>query len=50
MLSQQAFLAVQQVILTTLYNVPALPVLIDPQHHTWEDIQAIAHLIEVGLR
>ena len=50
MLSQQAFLAVQQVILTTLYKVPGLPVLIDPQHHTWEDIKAIKHLIEVGLR
>ena len=50
MLSQTAFLAVQQVILTTLYKVPALPVLIDPQHHTWEDLQAIKHLIEVGLR
>jgi simple sugar transport system substrate-binding protein len=49
-LSLQAFLAVQQIVLTKLYKYPGHSVYLTPVHHNWESMQEIIPLIEKGLR
>jgi len=44
------FMAVQQIVLTILYDYMGHGVLLAPAHHTWEGIQEIIPLIHLNLR